>query len=86
MGNYAVADESPANQEDAKPKQFDKLGLINSKSVPMSDEEADAATKQAVEKFSKQVEMSVPETKAAILKAQRELQTKAPKEQVSESN
>jgi hypothetical protein len=82
---FASADDVTP-QDDGKPKQFQKLEIKNSQTFHMSDEEAAEANKQVVEGFQKQVEMSDPETKAAILKAQRDLQEKKTKEQNSGSN
>jgi hypothetical protein len=82
-GESALADEpAPA---DVSPKPFQKLELKNTQTFRMSDDDAAAPNKEAVEGFQKQLEMSDPETKAAILKAQRELQDKQAKEQNSES-
>ena len=69
--------ETPTNK-------FQKLGLQNGKVIPLTDAEAAEASKQAVEGFQKQLDMSDPEVKAAILKAQQELQKK--KEQANNQN
>ena len=86
VSTTALADESATTQETTRFKPFQKLELKNSQNFNMSGEEVTEANKQVAESFQKQLEMSDPETKTAILNVQRDLQAKKAKEQNSDSN
>lgn len=83
VGIYASSDKQI---EHAPAENYEKLGLQNSKPIQLTEEEAAEGTRQAVEGFQKQIELSDPDAKAAIMKAQHELQQKKAKQDIPTAN